>query len=351
MLQYHPIRVEEVERLREQRRQDNAAELQRKMLAMLSKKAVGTRQLAGDRSYATRQRAEEGFDADAQAPWRSDMLALVNEMRNAFTDHGKNIFDMTLVSGMFRHVDVDDLVLEDTPLPYPAVYLHFGVEACLGFAEGRWVDGVYAAATDDRELKLVFVTNNIEISAVEGTPLGNSYKNITSCVRTAINTDEPVRRSLALTGLSGDPEIIGSDVMAEAVRMAVNGILYLNLPKADLEEDYPAGAPAQLVATARSGERAEAVKAAQKLDAMGYVKVTFAGRLMAKRIEERARLAGVDNHHGVAPHWRRGHWRRVAHGVGRKERRWHLFDPTVVNASLGTPSRGKIHIVKRRTGE
>lgn len=352
MLQYHPIRVEEVERLMEQRRQDKAADLQKQMLSMLSKKAVGTRQLATDRGHAERQRHQEGFDDDANAPWRAEMLKSVNEMRVVFTDHGKNIFDMTMVSAMFRHVDVDDVVLDDTPLPYAAAYLHFGEGADLRFAEGRWIDGVYlTAALERNEIELVFVTNNIDISSVEETPLGVSYKNVTSCVRTKLNPTVSVGRSLADVGLEGDPSIASTEVMQEAVRMAVNGLLYLNLPKADIEEDYPVGAPAHLVAAANSTDAPAAAKARQRLNMMGYVRVTFAGRQMARRLEEAMASAGVGHRHGTTPHWRRGHWRRVAFGVGRKERRWHLFDPTIVNGNVGTPVRGKIHIVKPRPAE
>jgi hypothetical protein len=31
-------------------------------------------------------------------------------------------------------------------------------------------------------------------------------------------------------------------------------------------------------------------------------------------------------------HWRRGHWKRVAVGEGRRDRRWHWIEPTLVNA-------------------
>jgi hypothetical protein len=37
-------------------------------------------------------------------------------------------------------------------------------------------------------------------------------------------------------------------------------------------------------------------------------------------------------------HWRRGHWRRVAVGVGRVERDWRFIAPVLVNAPRPVPS-------------
>lgn len=38
------------------------------------------------------------------------------------------------------------------------------------------------------------------------------------------------------------------------------------------------------------------------------------------------------SYHTNSPHWRRGHWRRVAIGVGRLDRKWRWFRPVLVNA-------------------
>jgi hypothetical protein len=38
--------------------------------------------------------------------------------------------------------------------------------------------------------------------------------------------------------------------------------------------------------------------------------------------------------HSVRPHWRKGHWRKVAYGVGRTERRFVLIEPVLVRKDL-----------------
>lgn len=43
--------------------------------------------------------------------------------------------------------------------------------------------------------------------------------------------------------------------------------------------------------------------------------------------------AGVGSHASPREHWRKGHWKRVAIGVGRIERRWVWIEPTFVSAS------------------
>ena len=352
MLEYHPIRVEEVERRRSLRRDENAAALQKKMLAMLSKKFVGTKQLAEDKAHERRQREQEEFDADAEAPWRAEMLSVVNDMRASFEDYGKNIFDMSFIAPMFRHVDVDDIVLEDTDLPYPAVYLHFGENAGLVFAESLWIDGAYLRDTHEDRIEVVFVSNHPHVADAETIPLGRSYKNVTTCVRLVVGRQIPIVRSISEAGPVGDPAMSeASDCISQAIRMTINGLLYLNLPRADLEEGYELRVPHQLAAAARAADPDVATKARRRLDTLGYVKVTFAGRALARRMEDAMSSATERGRATVSPHWRRGHWRRVAYGKGRAERKWHLFEPTVVNGDMGAPKRGKIHVVKPRDQE
>jgi hypothetical protein len=348
---YHPIRVDEVVRLRELRRDETTAELQKKMLSMLSNRYVGTKQLADDHSHRDRQRLEEGFDDDANAAWRSEILSEITAIKAAFEDRGRNIFDMSIIAGMFRHVDVDDLVIEDTPLPYPAIYMHFGEGASLYIGPETWIDGVYVAAENPElpKVELVFVCNHPGADRMEDVPLGVSYKILTSAVSTFVFRDRSVSESLAVAGLTGAPEICAaSTVMVEAIRMAVNGILYLNIPTADVEYDYPESSPKELVLAARSENSSASKKATSRLNFLGYTRVNFCGRDMARSMHAVA-ASGNGEHAHVAPHWRRGHWRRVAFGSGRRERRWHLFAPTVVNAHLGAPSRGRIHIVTPRS--
>lgn len=46
-----------------------------------------------------------------------------------------------------------------------------------------------------------------------------------------------------------------------------------------------------------------------------------------------ARSEGNGSHSSPSTHWRRGHWRRVAVGTGRSDRRWTWIEPTLVMGS------------------
>jgi hypothetical protein len=113
---YHPIRMEQIGTLIKKREEVNAAALQTKMLDMLTKKFVGSRQLAADKSHVKQQRQEEQFDADSEAPWRSDIKARIVEALSTFGERGRNIFDMTLVDrALDNGIAVRDDVLKDYP--------------------------------------------------------------------------------------------------------------------------------------------------------------------------------------------------------------------------------------------
>ena len=55
-------------------------------------------------------------------------------------------------------------------------------------------------------------------------------------------------------------------------------------------------------------------------------------RLIGQNYRSAASTAAKGSHASPDTHWRRGHWRRVAVGKGRKERSWAWIKPTIVNA-------------------
>ncbi|WP_315921629.1 hypothetical protein [Mesorhizobium sp. SP-1A] len=347
---YHPIRLEIAESMRSRREDDNVAQLQRKMLAMMSNKKMSSIQLLKDDSLAQEQSAAEGIDDDALSPWRTRVKEAIQEAKSAFLQRGQNIFDMALVSAMLNKVDVDDIVIEDTELPYDAIYMHFGSLPELEYGDGRWIDGVYVKGTGSRFV-LTFVSNIPEAEIADKVPVGEMMKRVTSAVTTQIERNAQMSENVASLSFAGDPAIIASkEALAAAVRLAVNGILYLNLPKADVEYDYSERAPKDLVAKAKRVELPiDAERAENRLTSLGWVRVNFVGRAHARTAEEvrQARASGARS--AVEPHWRRGHWRRVVVGVGRSGREWRLFQPTIVNPKgAAMVSRGKIHVVQPR---
>lgn len=348
MQHYHPIRIALVERLEAQRKEANVAALQAAMLASLSKKSTSVRALKNDRSFVDRQREEEGFDAESSAPWRLSMIAELAKARAGFEEIGKNIFDVSRVCPLFREVDVDDVVLEDTPLPYRSLYLHFGASAQLSVSTDLWIDGVYVReiADDDGQIVLTFVCNHPGWKSTAEIPLGQTFKRNSTAACLHISRNHSVAWSIEHRQFTGAPELISAtDTLVEALRMAINGLLYLNLAKADLDFGFPPDAPKELVLSAVNGSGDKRMNAVRRLDALGYVRVNFVGRNMVTYISPPTDDHGSKRHR--AAHWRRGHWRRVAVGEGRKGREWRLFEGTVVNGASGPPAdKGRIHIVK-----
>jgi len=350
--QYHPIRIEAVERLQKAREDANAGNLQRNLLKLMASRSAGVQEIASDRDILSRHRSEEGFDADANAPWRTAVMQEIRSARDSFRDRGRNIFDMTLVADMFRRVDVDDLEITDTPLPFPAVFMHFGPGAGLRLDEQLWIDGAYLREMDAdgvNFIALTFVCNHPDHEQADRVPLGTTYKLLTAAATTEIIRDLTVGYSIRTVGLQGDPRLLGAkDVMKQALRMAVNGLLYLNLPKRDIEYAYAADAPRNLVSVATAAKGPRSMQARDELEQLGYVRVNFAGRRTMAAAGNQGHGADGDGHHGsVEPHWRRGHWRRVVVGVGRTGREWRLFPPTVVNRQGGEPASGRIYVVPR----
>jgi hypothetical protein len=347
MQHYHPIRIALVERLEAQRKEAKLAALQAEMLARLSKKATTVREIKKDRSLVDRQREEEGFDAESSAPWRLDVIEELKRARSGFDHIGKNIYDISRVCPLFKEVDVDDIVLEDTPLPQASLYLHFGSSAGLSLGKDLWIDGAYLRQIDGGQLCLTFVCNHPSWKTTAEVPLGQTFKQNSTAACLRISRDHSVAWAIENRRFSGAPSMLETgETLVAALRMAINGLLYLNLARAEIDFDYPPDAPKELVFSALSGSGDRRMNAVGKLDNLGYVKVNFAARSMVTYVSPNS---GDDRSSGRhrATHWRRGHWRRVAIGEGRSKREWRLFEGTIVHGSSEPlPETGKIHIVK-----
>jgi hypothetical protein len=349
---YHPIRAERVDKLSAVREGKVKGDLQRQMLEVLKSKKMSTSDMAKDTSYRTEQRKKEGFDEDGQAEWRQLISKDINASRDYFQEQGRNIYDMTLLSPMFVNVDVDDLVVEDTPLPFRAIYMHFGVGAALSFADGLWIEGAYVRESEviAEKLVFVFVCNHPDAEIVDAVPLGETYKRVTTAIAVSIDRNRDIASSISDAGVSGDPSVIACrHVVTSAIRMAVNGLLYLNLPRADIEFAYDRAAPEALVASVKSESKSKVDKAKRRLAQDGYIQVNFCGRNTVA-VAGQSTPSG-EGRAGRTPHWRRGHWRRVVVGVGRQGREWRLFEATIVNQSSGPPVVGRIHIVQQNLNE
>jgi hypothetical protein len=354
MNHYHPIRLELVERLQQKRQDANAAQLQKRLLHMMTAGETDSLMLVEDDTFLKEQRRAERFDEGPDVEWKNQVILDIGQSRTWFNERGRNIFDMALVSEMLSHVDVDDLVLIDTPLPYPAIYMHFGQEAGLAVEDERWIEGAYVRNTMDDEgpIALTFVCNHRNWRNAENVPLGETFDEVASAVSIVIGRGTTVKASIAARKPSGYPALLASPALSSAIRMAANGLLYINLPRPDIEFDYSADAPRALIAQALGAKGSKAAEARKRLDTQGYVRVNFCGRAFERATIAATAASPQAARSAAQPHWRRGHWRRVVVGQGRLGREWRLFEATMVNLHGGEPiKRGRIHVVQPRTDE
>lgn len=109
----------------------------------------------------------------------------------------------------------------------------------------------------------------------------------------------------------------------ELHRMMVGSLLYLSSYHDQGEDRWPTAAPDRLVRKAQEQD-ARGKAAVTELAARGWTRI---------RYFDIARQRGAGTTAGsTATHWRRGHWRRQACGVGLTERRMRWIRPTMINA-------------------
>lgn len=344
-VEYHPTRATLIDRLRAVRENVTTGDLQRSLLSAIADGSLDSDDLVAGTDVIDRHKAEEGFDEDAKLPWRREVMDSLTSARARFGKSGRNIFDMTLISPMFSRVDVDDLEIGDTTPPYPSLYLHFGENCGLDLGNGLSIEGAYVISKDiegnDCDLEMILVCNHPGHLETDKVRLGDTFKRVTSAARCAIRREGTVAASLSTLGITGDPALLGSgNVLVQAVRMAVNGLLYLSTAKADIEYAYPEDAPESLVRKALGLVPGETERARMALEARGYRQVNFCGRRTIGPALARRETGSPE------PHWRRGHWRRVVYGAGRLQREWRLFPPVIVNSRLGEPRFGRVYIVQ-----
>jgi len=131
----------------------------------------------------------------------------------------------------------------------------------------------------------------------------------------------------------------GFPTFREALRLIVNALCYLVAYPDDVETRYPDGTPpALLEKLKRATKPKERQRTTSKLLSMGYTRVHFCGRA----VHEHELVAPRGE---VAPHWRRGHWRRQAAGPKHSERKLIWIMPTIVRRDKGEPERGRIYLV------
>ena len=256
---------------------------------------------------------------------------------------GEIIFDFSpALTEAFQHSDIDDLSLADIQFPYESFYLHFGPQPQLSLFQGTCVPtGVFIAYSPSVALRFAIVGEseanwpNPLKPAVQAYDLRIAKAHFEKDMGTALdcaladdladlasvahgaNTSQ-FKQSAAIEAFQA-AHLEHQDSLRGIVRLALNGLVYLTAYPDDVSAiQYPSKAPARLVKQALEGTPTERRRAESKLRVLGWGKMRTVGQHFAQ----------ADPHEsGMRTHWRRGHWRRQAHGPQMSQRKLIWLKP------------------------
>lgn len=293
-----------------------------------------------------------GVDLE-EAQVRQKIVERLDGQRQALRHFGSNIYDVGRLALLFSKTVVDDVSLGEVELPYTVLYIHFGEDAELDVSgsvgvAGTHIEGAYVCqhtdpeADDEKVFIVSFVCSVPDHENSRSLPFGESLRRQTRAAFTVLRATGTVEGSLTEIGFDGDPSVHeAATQMAAAVRMLVNSLLYICMPRADMRDEWPADAPEAWVRGAERPNPGDAAKYRNKLAARGYFKTRICGRSYEASLK--ALAEGIRQ--GKTPHWRSGHWRRQHYGTGNRQIRRILIPPTVVNMHLGFPDIGRVYDV------
>lgn len=284
----------------------------------------------------------DGFGADPRKFTQThSMLSLVVDN---FDDAGKIIFDANdLMETLLRSDNISDTPYApfENP-PFQSQYIDFS-RFPLPLETGDLVVGAYVSRHEKRRLTTVAFATARQLNF--SIPLRDDEQ------PTVLNNIAATR---IIEIADGSPQLtrITPDSLSLTTRenngycMIIGAILaYIGSEKPDIVEDWPDSAPADLVARSTHPNKGEREKWIGKLEARGFRKVRFIGRTIGAHVRAVREEA---SRRGVATHRRRGHWRRVAIGVGRTGRRWHLFPAQLIMGNTAAPEATIYEMTKKQ---
>lgn len=321
------------------------------------------------RTRPLRIRAEEKPDKGRAYSRYGEMLAQVASYVRA----GKQIYDFpSVLTEMFRNTDIDDIALEHVRLPYPAIYLHFGLQETMPMGDGWFAEGMYFTEVRDasggRHCNITLACGNgsfdrfmefdrtlepgysvplgperQSMSLAEAIELHLSEKinHLKSDIANADKWEAEVRQQIS-EGLAPphavsvksrnsqqelDRLLPRHESFLKALRLAINGLIYLNAYPEDVETKWPSNtSPSKLRELARAKDKKARTRVMSELEKAGFTPVHICGQRVQEQIEAQKAAFQEADKRTVSMHWVRGHWRRQAHGPGKSLRKiiWRM---------------------------
>jgi hypothetical protein len=298
----------------------------------------------------------------------------------AFFSHGRNVFLLSdELAKLLCRTDLGDVRASDIRLPFQSFYLAFGQtfrESLPGppnQVDGAYINQLHASALEivvtsrrtDAEEDWLFArapyfyaplepvngdrtfqdllehavrSGQIPTESQQVEPFDGVYKQFENETGISINDRRQQTVNEAVEYAKK-----GLPVFRAALALAINALCYLNT--ADDERDriasYPEDSPLDLLELLQSGSVIKRKQAQARLSALGFWPVYILGSELKSEVSP-----GELTSREVSAHWRRGHWRRHAVGVGRAGRRLIWIHPTLVRADKGEPEDGHEYHVR-----
>ncbi len=355
-------------------------EAQYNQLARLLMADVNPRAMAFPRRY------KDGHPAPSLVLHAESTLAMAY---GRFVQAGRQIMDFPpALVAMLAKTGIDDISMDQISMPYRAQYIYFGPQTDLELEPGHVVDGAYVESRGEQgDIRFTVTTvpldtsksqdwylfpevlysqdfvgeyRHMDLASAIDTVLAENLNllqqtedkaggNITATVKQHFEQEQiDFPDGLTMVDLSPTlaSERIGiirrrHPVYCAALQLVVNALCYLTAYPDDITSTWPKSAPVELVRLVLEGSGKEVQRAKSKLAALGYVPVHVCGTHVAQMRELEQRIG---QQHGV--HWRRGHWRRQAHGPARALRKLIWVMPVMVGLKPGEePETGHLYLV------
>lgn len=307
---------------------------------------------------------------------------LPNEIKNSkffsvleyrrFEQAGSNIFHFKKeLLELLEKTDVSEIQIGQIKFPFSDFFIslrELKKPLPTSASKDAIIDGVYVSFTDDSDEELIYKyhisfhicgysesTKDVEfkknVQDIMELPAGLTFTNETSTITDAIEEVHQIM-SDTLESETMDKEYIEREIdfqleeyklLKDNLNLMVNCLLYLSSVKPDIETKYVEGLPIHIknkIEKANTRHRKELAEKEAKRD--GFSKINLVGNSLSKIVSNK----NITNE--VAPHWRRGHWRKQPFGKELSETKIVWIKPTIVNKEKGEPAKGHIYITDEK---
>ena len=294
---------------------------------------------------------------------------------------------------MLSHTDIGDIPVGEIKLPYVCQYLYFGAQQQLEIEPGWFVDGAYVESRGaPGEIKITLTArpsneelldrwylepepcysqsfsakhSNIGLSEALESVLTDRLDQLFEKEARAENEEvfNEVKEILAkdglgevankikdVSGITAKSEIDSTNrrypVFLKALRLIINGLLYVTAYPKDIETKWPESAPIHLREKVIHGNGKEREKARSKLIELGYSAVHLCGKSLDLQNQDSQDASSTNGHKSL--HWRRGHWRNQPYGPGRTKFKLRWIMPMRVGGKDSPdddPKLGHLYLV------